>query len=420
MELRLKPLQRWEIRSQKQPRCETVDYPAGGAATEIGFVYNPHQTLHSVIQEQLRDSDIVESHSAVAYVQSSGALLLYDALLELRERGGSATVVTAVDQGVTTVEGLRVLMAAGVETYVYRASSHAFHAKSWTFSDSAGIRDAVVGSGNLTKGGLVRSVEIAVHLTASSSDDRLKLHDLKGLIEGLKPHARRLATETDLDMAVADFGIPRERQGRRTRVERRPGEGRPSTSALSPSIPPALGTKAITLAAELVADAEAFATPAPTPSVSPRASAGADVDRIIVEANPLRRPHTPGELRLAVPSLRGAADFWGWPDEFTTTADVGRTYSERHVTGLFRSEGDPDAVAQVRIYYYKERSEFRLTSAEFRSRGDQGDIIVIEKPANGAADFAFTAVRSGDATHADLLARATETMPVSGRRWAIE
>lgn len=397
----------------------------------IELIHNPDQTLYSVVDRLLTDRATTRLRAAVSYVQLSGAALLYQQLLRFTQRGHQASLVCAVDHAITTYEGLVALLQAGVQLYVYRSPSHGFHPKVWLWYVGPTAAASVVGSGNMTRGGLVRNVEVANYLHGADLGMDAYLGSLEVTIGRLEAAARSVSTMGELTQAAADFRIPHERVGRRA-LEDRAGPRRPATGGVAPAVMPPLSDEAKRLVERLVREVAPATRPAPgqaqllpavpagAETVSPTDIAGVEVDRILVVANLLRQPRTPGELRLSVQSLFLAPLFWDWPDSFVRSTRQGSDYWERHAVCRFRSLGHADSMEEsVRIYYYQERDEFRITSSEFRARADAGDIIQIEAGVEPPEEFVFTIVRAGEPEHAPMLALCTEVMP-GGRRWGFQ
>lgn len=348
--------------------------------------------------------------AAVSYVQLSGAALLFDDIAAFVDAGHSFEITADVGQGITTFEGLEAVLAAGAIVRVYNAASHSFHPKAWLAYDVVGPYQAAVGSGNLTRGGLVRNVEIAQVVTAIGPSGRTYLLGLDAILDRLEAGAEAIADVGELEVAEATFRIPSERKGRKrgTDVPRPKGAHTPGVGGTQPT--PPYGPRARKFIEDIVKQAiEDTELPSPTEV------AGVETERVIVVANPLRRPNTPGELRLSIESLRLAPAFWNWPDGFATIVRTGDTYYERHARVRFQSASAPDVVeTAVRIYVYPRRGEFRITSSQLRSRGDAGDIIEIGQ--GQSEDFVIRVTRIGEASFAPLLALCVYAMPF-GRRW---
>jgi HKD family nuclease len=99
----------------------------------------------------------------VAYVRTSGVAHLEKSIEQFRTAGGCVKAIVGIDQGNTSVQGLRLLLPLCDELYVYHNSQsepkYTFHPKLYAFKNKD--RAIVfVGSSNLTEGGLYTNYEI--------------------------------------------------------------------------------------------------------------------------------------------------------------------------------------------------------------------------------------------------------------------
>lgn len=100
----------------------------------------------------------------VAYIQQSGVTLLRDSLDRM---GRAARLVCSLDMDVTDPSAIKALMAKGVKVRVYKTDRGTMHAKLWLFKDARGRRRCIIGSANLSAGGLRNNVEVGVDLNDS-------------------------------------------------------------------------------------------------------------------------------------------------------------------------------------------------------------------------------------------------------------
>ncbi|MBS0849511.1 phospholipase D family protein [Citrobacter sp. JGM124] len=100
----------------------------------------------------------------VAFAKNSGVLRIKDALERFRERGGKVNVYVGVDLGGTSYEALTALLINTNSLHVVHSESEqTFHTKIYQFlGDNKGL--IVVGSHNLTGGGLWTNFESSVHI----------------------------------------------------------------------------------------------------------------------------------------------------------------------------------------------------------------------------------------------------------------
>ncbi|MDA9707364.1 phospholipase D family protein [Prochlorococcus sp. AH-736-K21] len=114
--------------------------------------------------ELLDSADYHTLNVAVAFAKNSGVLRVKDAFSHFRERGGSVNVYVGVDLGGTSYEALTNLrLHTNSLNVVHSERGQTFHSKIYQFSgEKSGL--LVVGSHNLTAGGLWTNFESSVHI----------------------------------------------------------------------------------------------------------------------------------------------------------------------------------------------------------------------------------------------------------------
>ena len=132
------------------------------------------QIIHQPFDGQLHSeiSKLVEStrprfdnlRIAVAYARSSGFACIEDALNQAKARG-KVLFAVGLQEGRTSYQALEYLLKSGIATFIVHDSrpDHAFHTK---FYELKGKNNAaiLIGSNNLTKGGLAFNYETSVLL----------------------------------------------------------------------------------------------------------------------------------------------------------------------------------------------------------------------------------------------------------------
>src|SRR4051794_26479471 len=120
----------------------------------------------------------------IAFARAPGLGLVHRALAQHLDRGHGAEAIIGLDLGGTTPEALTALHALGVETHVFGVDGdRTFHPKAYIFESSAsGEFAALIGSSNLTAGGLDSNFELNVLMRGmhgASSEDDTFLADLE-------------------------------------------------------------------------------------------------------------------------------------------------------------------------------------------------------------------------------------------------
>lgn len=106
---------------------------------------------------------MAEFRAAIAFVKLSGVRHLGTALAEFSRRA-AVKISAGIDHGGTSMEGLRALLNAldgRGEIWVYHNETNStFHPKVYFFKGE-NKADLLIGSGNLTEGGLFTNYDVA-------------------------------------------------------------------------------------------------------------------------------------------------------------------------------------------------------------------------------------------------------------------
>lgn len=137
------------------------------------FINQPfnNQSAGEYLTKQLEDPSCVELKMAVAFAKTSGVNRLKKSMDAFRARGGKVTACVGIDLAGTTYEALSNLNCFVDDLYViHLEGDQTFHPKLYNliFSDKT---IALVGSHNLTRGGLWTNVESCSVTTLVKSDD---------------------------------------------------------------------------------------------------------------------------------------------------------------------------------------------------------------------------------------------------------
>lgn len=182
-------------------------------------------TGQTFITTALRDENVRRVLIVTAWVRESGLQLLVPGLEALRQRGGTARLFVGVDLQGTSLQGVALARRHFNEVHaVHDPAGGTFHPKMYlAVGDRIGY--ALVGSNNLTAGGLWHNYEAAV---TAIFDPRSETE----ILDGIQSYAQRLVddkpickrvTQRVLDRLVAEGWLTDETRDRR-RNEDRPGQ----------------------------------------------------------------------------------------------------------------------------------------------------------------------------------------------------
>ncbi|MGP9651501.1 phospholipase D-like domain-containing protein [Glutamicibacter sp. AOP38-B1-38] len=131
-------------------KLQFVGQPFAGQANLVDFI------------EHATSNGYVELKIAVAWAKRSGLGRLWDALEEFRGNGGKVLLILGVSEGGATKEGLEMALKISDHSYVFHDPQRTFHPKVYFASSISGERSLLVGSSNLTAGGLSWNYEASM------------------------------------------------------------------------------------------------------------------------------------------------------------------------------------------------------------------------------------------------------------------
>ena len=390
-----------------------------------------HFRLGDFLTDGLLDPKWTQFAAAAAFVKRSGTKHIRDQLKAFVDRGGKAVVTAGVDAGGTSLEGLSDLVAAvgdaGRICAFRNANSSTFHPKIFIFSN-ADSAEAVVGSGNLTEGGLFTNYEanLRIYLDFADSEHEALYRDLSTAAAAWSTPQEGLCYNLDAELLArlhAEGLVPDEATARR--------EGQYNTAKGK-----ALGEQSL-FAKHAVQAAPKVAGTIGDADGDGGADDDGDPDLVVETPEPV--PPQPGVNTVFLMTLQrtdvgvgqttaGASrrspeifipliardtdpEFWGWPTEFVADADWagptdkdGRGKMDR--PGVMVRLGG--AVFPVHFWYNPDTRDFRMRSEDMRSAGAIGDILYVER-SNGTGGFSYyvDVVPQGSPKHVDYLARCT-------------
>jgi len=299
--------------------------------------------------------------------------------------------------------------------------------------------EIVVGSSNLTDGGMYRNYEASTLTTFEFPGD-LAAYDqataeLERLIKPTGTTASELTPEY-LNWLTSLAEIPSEAQARRTRGEATPKRPPAATErrfgfeavAPAPRLPAELQQlllqarehRETTYRRDLLGARRAarkFPTSAALVSIPEKPTLSAQLDptafyMTLAVSRSAKNPTIPGEQRIPLAARDMAEDFWGWPDNYVRTvnprlgaeATVERIYHTWYSSWRVWSTDDPTTVttSTVRLYLYENSSDFRFYAGPLVHLGAQADDIVrIRRIDELDAVFECVLARKGTREHAE-------------------
>jgi len=342
----------------------------------------------------------------------------------LREfsRRAEVKISVGIDMYGTSREGLADLLDAtpGGEIFVYRNNGpYTFHPKVYLFG-SASRADIIVGSGNLTGGGLFTNYEaaLAASLDLGIPEDAAFFQSVgaaldawsrpqEGVCHLLTPEFLIRLVESGLVRGEADLAAMQE-----TRTPGQPESGAPPaearhaggvaeapTAPLFISVPvpppPPVGTpQARTAGAEITPEA-AEAPPAAViapPGILPAQAGGPSCFAMILQKTDVSLGQTSKgtsrrspEVFIPLAALDQNPAFWRFPDRFKPDTKWNKTHptSRRNGLGKMDRTNVPvriiGVIQSVWMFFYPRKGDLRLRNEALRGSGKVGDILLIRR-----------------------------------------
>lgn len=165
--------------------------------------------------ELLCSSEYHTLNIAVAFAKNSGVLRIKDALAQFRGRGGTVNAYVGVDLGGTSYEALTALLLhTDSLNLVHSELGQTFHSKVYQFSgESSGL--LVVGSHNLTGGGLWTNFESSLHIpiNAEGAGEAKLLEDVRSYFQklsALEASFMLVKTQDEIDKLLDEGYVTKE------------------------------------------------------------------------------------------------------------------------------------------------------------------------------------------------------------------
>ncbi len=334
--------------------------------------------------------------AAVAFVKRSGTRYIVEELSEFSQTR-HVEIVTGIDHQGTSAEGLQDLLESvkpnGRIIVFHNLLPSTFHPKIYLFKSSE-TAEVLIGSGNLTQGGLFTNYESTVRLTLDLSQPRqadilqsiecaldkwmdtqagtahiLNLELLTHLTKlGLVPSESSFVYETRGDV------LSEESKGQDSDSEQRqsPFVARP--------VPPAPKLRTTAVAGDLASSKTQIPQVRQTSDwISPESKVThfvmilqkTDVGVGQITSGTSRRSP---EIFIPLSARSAAPDFWAWPVRFTSDPNRPEKRDRRGVQMRLGTN-----IISVNMMTWPDKSDFRLRCEALRSAGNIGDILHLEK-----------------------------------------
>lgn len=367
--------------------------------------YSHDSRLGDLLSENLESLEWTRFDAAIAFVRRSGVLFIYDKLRAFATRSRVALRVGVDLQG-TSKEGLFLLKEAVQPqkiTIVHSAGVSTFHPKIYLFRNLHEA-EVIIGSGNLTAGGLYTNFEgcVSIRLDLSNAIHAHFLRDIDNLLDhwsDLHSGAARILDDELLERLEADGYIVSENHPtsssavaeKRTSVSTVVADKELLFQALKVPNPPSTSTTARL--------AQATQQKENAPILRPTAFSGfvMTLQRTDVGVGQTTKGTSRRSPEIFIPLAARdyAPEFWGWPDKFQEDpSKPGKR--DRHGVKM-RLAGQ---VITVNMMTWPDKHDFRLRSEALRSAGEVGDILRLELADNSKSfEYYASIIPSGSSEY---------------------
>ncbi|GEM_PF-3556074 len=381
--------------------------------------------LRPILDTSLQDTNFDRARFAVAFAKKGGVARLLPSVALLRKRGGRIHVIVGIDSHGTTAEALDLLLTSMDSTFVTFEPNPgcSFHPKMYLF-DGPGAAQAIIGSHNMTVGGLELNYESAVVLDFRLPQEQAEWRAFEDAWTALLPpqHRNTVPLDGPLIQMLVNQGLVLPERVAQARGPR-PGKGTPATAP---------GAK-LPFGGMGVAPPSALPLPhAPQhrriAAVANRRQAG--VPSPVEQGNTLLIevvPHHNAEVFLSKRALDQNPGFFGWPW-------AGRT-NPKDTKNPGYPKRDPNPRIKVRAFdkfdnlvyediiaplvvLYERKSEVRVTVGKAVMQYIPAYALLVlrnvEAGLEERLDYDMDVYLDGSPTHSKLTAICNQTLPSGG------
>lgn len=375
----------------------------------MGILIQPfsNKSIGDHIQEALRgdQGNFNSFQAAVAFVKRSGIQHIEKDLKAFIENGKAACIVVGVDLGGTSVEGLESLLDALGDTgelFINHDENMftTFHPKVYFF-EGGEKSILIIGSGNLTQGGLYSNDEgfAILDFDPSIPEDRSAISQFKEYFEKWCDENSETVRRANLDFveSLKEAGYIQSEVLGQVEAGETTGEDVGDIPSSDKETENGEATKRLfgrmkgrrrAPKKNVISKAKSSETAKGLLfSEIPESNTGFVMTLMKTDVG--KGQTTPGKSRrspeIFIPLAARKADpeFWGWDSDFIEDTQKPGKYDRMNVKMRIGGE-----IIKVNMMTWPDKHDFRLRSEALRSAGEIGDLIKIEKM-EGAVSFDY-------------------------------
>lgn len=409
------------------------------------LIVHPNGTyrLGDFLIENLKNAKWVEFRASIAFVKKSGTQFIHSDLNSFASKK-KVSISVGIDHGGSSYEGLEHLIEAvgpkgGI--WVYKNSANTFHPKVYLFKNKLEA-DAIIGSGNLTKGGLFENAELGVRLKLNLTvmADKLFLEQLESILDFWSTTCPKICLPLDselLSSLVASGEVPTEQQA--VTAMKAAMATWQSNGAKAPSPfgstklqrAPAISTLA-SVQPSFIPIAPDAVTNLDTIIIKSRQTFGITLQNTDVgrgQVNPNKAARSP-ELFIPMAAIDLNPTFWGWTSQSKADSSKYKADSawslknqdwikEKNTDARMRPLDKLDWPVLIKLKghsnfveanfgFNPKKIDIRMRADALREAGNVGDILLIRKAPDGSAyQYDMEVISQSKTTFESYLAKLT-------------
>ena len=379
----------------------------------IEFFHQPAEyiRLGDYLNENFKEP-WTEFRAAVAFAKRSGVRHIENGLAAFAHEH-KVDILVGIDHGGTSSEGLRSLLDSvsptGTVSLFHSPDFRTFHPKMYLFK-SATSAELLVGSGNLTEGGLFANYEAGLQIRLDLTDPTQAqvLQDIEEKLDDwgdTTTGTTRLLDYCLLDKLTASGFTPLENAASSTVSSFSPIQHDGADQKLfAARVEPRTPSPPSRPISQIIVHNSPSAPSSPKPLGFLMTLQQTDVGVGQKTTGTSRRSP---EIFIPLTARNRHPEFWGWQDKFTEDPSRANKYDRLGVK--VRLEG---ADIEVNMMTWPVKHDFRIRSEALRSAGNVGDILRIERGGPSSTyEYCIEIIPKGTTQYSGFLALCTNRVP---------
>lgn len=347
------------------------------------FIFDPSH-LGDEIAYALESKHYNKFRIAVAYARDSGVVTIERSLQQFVNAGGETSIVTGIDQKVTSYQSLVNLLPftdGGRNLFIHHTNqpNETYHPKVYIFGGKNPVDKIIVGSSNMTKGGFYTNVEASIGIDfCDSSEEKENILKFRDDVENFWGNLVKDSNTVQVTNQNQD-GI----QFLKQLLTRNFLDDENNLTAYRKSVLLALGGTDQTELSVFGKTNKKHRKKLPSRSTKSTTPLPAQASAITPQTFAMTLSHfdtssssSDPVILIPLKALRANTGFWEFPEKYTLSKG---TYLQFYVNVFVRGHTNNTQESISRIYFYAQKSEFRLQCEYIKRNGKFGDIMQMTK-----------------------------------------